>query len=492
MSRSRRSTRGQVSLEQVVLVCGVGLAALSSMTLLGGAMEDDIAGTSGGAPAALPAAQAAEGAPTWRPPVPMPPPPGVQEGIAAGALAALESLGGRNGEGDGGEDKAGEGWITRAGKILSEAASNAAARITPTVLRGSDDASCQGLFSLCTLERVGSGLWNWSGASLAWDTTKGLADGAFWRSFENLAEGAGSPLEWFGDAAMDLFSLPLQLGGNALSEAQSLLGRGIKFLGGLVGLVRGDDVPLGPDERALPPLDGEAPTLFRQSPMEAKFGVSDISPRDVDQGSLGSCVALAGFAAIALQNPELIRNAIRDNGDGTYTVTFWKQREPGHFWEPEWTQESVTVNAEVPVDENGNPRFADVNGGELWVAIMEKAWAELHGGYDAINGDFSFGPLEALTGRTSTTNVGLPFAGRASVPALSDLDRMFDKGYAIVAGNGRFGSDAAQKGHQFFVVDVDPSGFVTLGNPWGPGNPDVRISYEEFAQNFAVNYAPTR
>jgi hypothetical protein len=466
MNRVPRHTRGTVSFEQIFLVSAVGLVASGSFLALGRGMERDIgaAADGRGAPTPVLASQAGE--------------------TSAGAPAAAGSaLGAQAGE-----------WrdpppispvVVAAGEAA--AAFFEANRVppTPTNLVEPPSDACDSFFSACTFRKTASFVLDLPVIGLASDFTVGMFDGVFWRGFENLRRGA-SPLEWLRDGIVDVATLPLQLSGNFLSEAQEVAGRAVSFMGGFVGWLTGAEPPKEGGHRGLPDLGDDEATLYS----DARGEGADIAPGDVDQGTLGDCVALAGFAAVAAQNPELIRNAIRDNGDGTYTVTFWKQREPGHIWEPEWTTETVTVDAKVPLDEKGRPIYADVNDGELWVAILEKAWAETRGGYQAINGDASFGPLEALTGRTSTTNVGLPFMSRA--PSKQDLVRMWNDGYAMVAGNGKLGgSDKAPKGHQMYVLDVAADGTVTLGNPWGIGQ-EVTLSYEQFTNDFAVNYAPTR
>ena len=53
-----------------------------------------------------------------------------------------------------------------------------------------------------------------------------------------------------------------------------------------------------------------------------------IHPSDIDQQGLGDCYLLASLAEIAQQNPELIRDIIRPNDNGTFTVTFYDDGEP--------------------------------------------------------------------------------------------------------------------------------------------------------------------
>ena len=51
----------------------------------------------------------------------------------------------------------------------------------------------------------------------------------------------------------------------------------------------------------------------------------------------------------------------------------------------------------IPV-KNGEPVFSRANGHELWVLIIEKAWAKLHGSYHAIETGLAINALRDLTG----------------------------------------------------------------------------------------------
>jgi Calpain family cysteine protease len=46
----------------------------------------------------------------------------------------------------------------------------------------------------------------------------------------------------------------------------------------------------------------------------------------------------------------------------------------------------------------GQPAFTHCNGPELWVMLLEKAWAKVHGGYLSIEGGVSCDVLTAFTG----------------------------------------------------------------------------------------------
>jgi hypothetical protein len=79
----------------------------------------------------------------------------------------------------------------------------------------------------------------------------------------------------------------------------------------------------------------------------------------------------------AKNDPERIKNMIRDNDDGTYTVTF-KERvlsDP-----PTYMDVPITVNADFPGGLNGTQHAqpgdtAAYGKKEVWPLILEKAYA---------------------------------------------------------------------------------------------------------------------
>jgi len=58
-----------------------------------------------------------------------------------------------------------------------------------------------------------------------------------------------------------------------------------------------------------------------------------ISAKNIVQGAIGDCYFMASLGAVATWSPGTIQNAIRDNQNGTYTVTLFKtgrRRQPRH------------------------------------------------------------------------------------------------------------------------------------------------------------------
>ena len=129
-----------------------------------------------------------------------------------------------------------------------------------------------------------------------------------------------------------------------------------------------------------------------------------ISAHHVGQGDLGDCFFLSSLAALAQTHPTKIRDAITDNGDGTYSVTF-HERTGGkaHAVPP------IRVDTRFPVDIRGRQVFGKGLRGtpdrqELWPALFEKAYAAWQGGYVRIDQGGDGGvALTRLTGRPSKT-----------------------------------------------------------------------------------------
>jgi hypothetical protein len=115
---------------------------------------------------------------------------------------------------------------------------------------------------------------------------------------------------------------------------------------------------------------GKEPCLFRGSPR----------PEDVRQGRLGDCWFLSAVSVLAEQRD--IREVLiteRYNREGIYTVRFNIEGA----WKPVVVDDYLPCKAKRP-DE---PVFATSSkAGELWVSILEKAYAKLHGCYEALEG----------------------------------------------------------------------------------------------------------
>ena len=116
----------------------------------------------------------------------------------------------------------------------------------------------------------------------------------------------------------------------------------------------------------------------------------DISPNDIQQGYLGDCYLLSAIAAIA-EHPYRIKQLflVREvNKPGIYSVAL--------FIYGNW--EEVILDDQFPCQANGEIAFNKTKTNELWVMLLEKAYAKVHGGYGNISAGLTKEALRDLTG----------------------------------------------------------------------------------------------
>eukprot|EP00672_Neobodo_designis_P016850 CAMPEP_0174837028 /NCGR_PEP_ID=MMETSP1114-20130205/6463_1 /TAXON_ID=312471 /ORGANISM="Neobodo designis, Strain CCAP 1951/1" /LENGTH=782 /DNA_ID=CAMNT_0016071063 /DNA_START=28 /DNA_END=2372 /DNA_ORIENTATION=- len=217
--------------------------------------------------------------------------------------------------------------------------------------------------------------------------------------------------------------------------------------------------------------------------------VGDIEPNDIDQGRLGNCYFLCALACIS-EFPDVIKecfNQPQNSELGVYRVRICKNG---------WWQ-IVTLDDLLPTERNV-PVYAKnrEEPNELWVSMIEKAYAKLHGSYAAIRaGD----PAMALADM-----VGGPYLKFKDHPAWDGDDDAFYKflmkcddddhlmtlgtpgsdttNYAGGGGGGGAGDAAALAdkykavglvtGHAFSLIRVKEykgKKLCMIRNPWGNG-----------------------
>lgn len=76
------------------------------------------------------------------------------------------------------------------------------------------------------------------------------------------------------------------------------------------------------------------------------------------------------------------------NEEGVYRVKLCKNGE--------WT--TVTIDDYFPCYPDGGPIFTTCTNNDLWILILEKAYAKLHGTYLALRGGYSSEGIQDLTG----------------------------------------------------------------------------------------------
>ena len=219
-----------------------------------------------------------------------------------------------------------------------------------------------------------------------------------------------------------------------------------------------------------------------------------VSASDVNQGSAGTCYFLACLGAIANANPSYItKDFIRDNGDGTYGFRFFNANNEAYF---------VTVDKNLAIDKATNQSvLANPSNGELWVALAEKAYAQINSqtnvllrnqsdnSYQAIEGGMA-DPLKQITGLNYQyycgydDNISDTFSYTGT--KYSQDPKTYKKEIISLLQNGSIGTlgviekitdqngnDELFPGHAFMLLGYDAkTDTFKIRNPWGD-NGDV-------------------
>ncbi|XP_018022767.1 calpain-A isoform X2 [Hyalella azteca] len=173
--------------------------------------------------------------------------------------------------------------------------------------------------------------------------------------------------------------------------------------------------------------------------------VDGINRRDVVQGSLGDCWFLSSCSAVAREK-KLIERVLDPNqalhGDkhtGLIVCKFWRFGS--------WA--TVCIDDRLPT-RGGKLLFArSSDDSEFWVALLEKAYAKLHGSYEAMEGGQSMDAMVDLTG-------GL--AERHDFDEKANLQKIFKHMYKLLR-NGAF-ITCSRKGDWRMAYKTDENGLV--------------------------------
>ena len=220
----------------------------------------------------------------------------------------------------------------------------------------------------------------------------------------------------------------------------------------------------------------------------------DPSPNDIKQGvGLEDCYMLSALTQIASKNPQKIKDAMKDNGNGTVTVRFYDQNK---------SPVDITVKkTESRIMGFGGNSYAS---GSLWVQMMEKAYAKYNDkmkhtnkGLSGINrsntaefmnafdkdGDYSFsinayGDLSRKHSIKEKKEEGYSSEDKALFYLFKE--RVGEKGEVITVGNQETGakkreikSDGIRTGHAYAVLNAFEKNvngerklYVTLRDPY--------------------------
>ena len=225
--------------------------------------------------------------------------------------------------------------------------------------------------------------------------------------------------------------------------------------------------------------DGDPfPNLTWKRPSEFFKGggsvFEDIEPNDIHQGQLGDCWFMCALAALA-ERPALVQRLFKTKTiqeDGKYVLTLCKNGE----WK------DVTVDDRFPCGRRG-PLFSRSNGDELWVLLLEKAYAKLHGSYMLLRDGW---PVEGMIDLTGCPTISITFEEEEGQEKINDgslwRDLMrFDEEGALISSATPGVDEWTEKGgpdkkgglvpgHAYTVIAIKEAlgnKLVQIRNPWG-------------------------
>ena len=215
-----------------------------------------------------------------------------------------------------------------------------------------------------------------------------------------------------------------------------------------------------------------------------------ISHDDVDQNWLGDCSFLSALAAVAKSNPAAIKKLITGpNKDGSYNVKLYQRG--GFLW---MTHKHTIVKVFPKTLEKNGQRTVGMGDQELWVMLVERAFAQLNGGYDEIWGGWGDDALETLTGEDATYTKISSYSDdelftfvdtklKAKVPmTTTSINPSGGSKKDIAAGNANVVTN-----HVYYVLSISKSKIKLRNphnNPTRPGGQELELSLSDYRSYF--------
>ncbi len=196
----------------------------------------------------------------------------------------------------------------------------------------------------------------------------------------------------------------------------------------------------------------------------------DICYEDVKQGSIGNCYLISILAALS-QRPDLIKAVFKTqtiNPDGFYELFFYEKGKKKVMF--------IDDNLILMKTSFFNMfQFAQPNGEELWVMLLEKAYAKYEGGFSNILGGLMYPELQWLTGALTREIYASDIDCWNEILNACKNRNILVTGSHIGTGNHNNKSpNGISNGHAYSILDAKEYRkneknirLLKLRNPWG-------------------------
>uniref|UniRef100_A0A672FYQ4 Calpain 9 n=1 Tax=Salarias fasciatus TaxID=181472 RepID=A0A672FYQ4_SALFA len=239
-------------------------------------------------------------------------------------------------------------------------------------------------------------------------------------------------------------------------------------------------------------IEWKRPKEFCENP---KFIVGDADRTDICQGQLGDCWLLAAIASLTLKKDAMNRVIPRDQDfdhryAGIFHFRFWQHNK--------WLD--VVVDDRLPTVRNNLIMLHSASNNEFWSALLEKAYAKMHGSYESLKGGSTMEAMEDFTGGVGEMYETKKAPDNLFATMKKALDRGSMMGCSIdISSSAESEAKTATglvKGHAYSITGLEEVTYrgrkvklIRIRNPWGQvewNGPwsDNCLPFEDFKRNY--------